>query len=50
RANQVPRCFQRRLEPSMCGREEALVCADTGVAVDVAGYLQGLPKYVDLAR
>lgn len=50
RAHPVPRCLRRRLEPSVRGREEALVCVDTGAAADLAGHVQGVPKYADLAR
>ncbi|CAN0118685.1 unnamed protein product, partial [Ectocarpus sp. 12 AP-2014] len=50
RAHPVPRCLRRRLEPSVRGRKEALVCVDTGAAADLAGHVQGVPKYVHLAR
>ncbi|CAN0177376.1 unnamed protein product, partial [Ectocarpus fasciculatus] len=50
RANPVLRCVGRRLEPSMRRRKEALVCVNTGAAAGLVGYLQGVPKYLDLAR
>ncbi|CAM9995227.1 unnamed protein product [Ectocarpus sp. 4 AP-2014] len=50
RASPVPRCLRRRLEPSMQGRGKALVCVDAGAAASLVGYVQGVPKYLNLAR